>query len=226
MAGEGEAAMDQQLVDRLVEEEWEFFQKVKGENGRASCQDDWRTFKVMRSSQALAWNDEIVRSLLDDLAQCRAQGRNPMMEKYARMMEFTEPEEYEKLKPLLPKVEEGTRALGAPSDRPHGRVGRGAREEYPFVCGAGRPLHSNEDSDKDTSLETYDYCELQTYSQRTLELLAQRYDEADEAGENLYLTTQESTARQQGYGSLHEAERVLAYSTRCCYHDDPLNQRM
>ena len=103
--------MDQQLVDRLVEEEWEFFQKVKGENGRASCQDDWRTFKVMRSSQALAWSDEIVRSLLDDLAQCRAQGRNPMMEKYARMMEFTEPEEYEKLKPLLPKVEEGTRAL-------------------------------------------------------------------------------------------------------------------
>lgn len=218
--------MDQQLVDRLVEEEWEFFQQVKGENGRASCQDDWRTFKVMRSSQALAWNDEIVRSLLDDLAQCRAQGRNPMMEKYARMMEFTEPEEYEKIKPLLPKVEECVRALARHLTERMVRWVEEAREEYPFVCDAGRPLHSNEDSDKDTSLETYDYCELQTYGQRTLELLAQRYDEAEAAGENLYLATQESTARQQGYGSLHEAERVLAYSTRCCYHDDPLGQRL
>lgn len=226
MAGEGEAAMDQQLVDRLVEEEWEFFQKVKGENGRASCQDDWRTFKVMRSSQALAWSDEIVRSLLDDLAQCRAQGRNPMMEKYARMMEFTEPEEYEKLKPLLPPVEEGARALARHLTERMVKWVEEAREEYPYVCGAGRPLHSNEDSDKDTSLETYDYCELQTYSPRTLELIAERYDEADAAGENLYLTTQENTARQQGYGSLAEAERVLAYSTRCCYHNDPLGQRM
>ena len=59
--------MDQKLVDRLVEEEWEFFQKVQGEDGRASCQDDWKTFKVMRSSQALASNDEEVRSLLDGL---------------------------------------------------------------------------------------------------------------------------------------------------------------
>lgn len=218
--------MNQELIDKLVAEEWDFFQKVQGENGRASCQDDWNTFRVMRSGQALAWNDGIVQSWLDDLANYRAEGRNPMMEKYARMMEFTEPEEYEKLKALLPPVEEGVRAMARHLTERMVAWVEQAREEFPYVCGAGRPLHSNEDSERDTSLETYDYCELQTYSLRTLELLAKRYDEAEEAGENLYLTTQEATARLQGYGSLAEAERVLAYSTRCCYHDDPLNQRM
>ena len=141
----------------------------------------------MRAGQALAWNDGIVRSLLDDLAAYREQGRNPMMEKYARMMEYTEPAEYEKLKPLLPPVEEGVRALARHlTDRMVEWVQQ-AREQYPYVCGAGRPLRSNEDSEFDTSLETYDYCELQTYSQGTLELLAERYDEAADAGENLYI---------------------------------------
>ena len=217
--------MDRELVERLVREEWDFFQKVQGQNGRASCQDNWRTFHAMRAGQALAWNDGIVRSLLDDLAAYREQGRNPMMEKYARMMEYTEPAEYEKLKPLLPPVEEGVRALARHlTDRMVEWVQQ-AREQYPYVCGAGRPLRSNEDSEFDTSLETYDYCELQTYSLGTLELLAERYDEAADAGENLYIVTQENSAKLQGYGSLAEAERVLAYSTRCCYHDDPLQQR-
>lgn len=218
--------MNQELIDELVEQEWEFFQKVQGENGRASCQDDWKTFRVMRAGQAMAWNDETVRSWLDDLAEYRAQGRNPMMEKYARMMEYTEPEEHAKLEPLLPAVDVEVRALARRlTDRMVAWVEQ-AREEYPYVCGAGRPLRSSEDSDRDTSLETYDFCELQTYSPKTLRLLAARYDQADADGENLYITTQENSAKLQGYGSLHEAERVLAYSTRCCYHNDPLGQRM
>ena len=179
-----------------------------------------------RLAQFLTWDDAMRESYYEDLTEAESVGWNLLTEKYARMMEFTEPEEYAKLKPLLPRVEEGARALARHlTDRMVTWVEE-AREEYPYVCGAGRPLHSNEDSDKDTSLETYDYCELQTYSLRTLELIAERYDEADAAGENLYLVTQENTARQQGYGSLAEAERVLAYSTRCCYHDDPLQQRM
>lgn len=217
--------MNQNLIDQLVETEWDYFQKVQGENGRASCQDNWKTFYAMRAGQAMAWNDEIVRSWLDDLAEYERQERNPMIEKYARMMEYTEPEEFEKLKPLLPPVAEGVRALARHlTDRMVTWVEQ-AREQYPYVCGAGRPLRSNEDSRFDTSLETYDYCELQTYSQRTLELLADRYDQADEAGENLYIVTQENSAKLQGYGSLAEAERVLAYSTRSCCHADPLQQR-
>lgn len=217
--------MNRDLVEQLVKEEWDFFQKVQGENGRASCQDDWKTFHVMRAGQALAWNDDIVQSWLDDLADYRKQGRNPMMEKYARMMEYTEPAEYEKIKPLLPSVDETNYALARHLTDCMVAWVEQAREQYPNVCGAGRPLHSNEDSDAETSLETYDLCELQTYSMKTLQLLADRYDEAQEQGENLYVTTQENTAKLQGYGSLAEAERVLACSGRCCVHEDPLQQR-
>ena len=35
-------------IQKLIETEWELFQHVHNEGGRAACQDDWNTFRIMR----------------------------------------------------------------------------------------------------------------------------------------------------------------------------------
>ncbi len=38
----------EELIDAIVLHEWQQFDKVKNEGGRADCQDDWNTFSIMR----------------------------------------------------------------------------------------------------------------------------------------------------------------------------------
>ena len=40
-----------ELIGKIVDEEWAQFQLVNNQGGRASCQDDWRQFSIMRGSQ-------------------------------------------------------------------------------------------------------------------------------------------------------------------------------
>lgn len=84
-----------QLIKEIVEMEWQQFQNVHNEGGRASCQDDKETFEIMRNSQFLVWNEEVLKSYLADLQDAWADGWNLLTEKYARMMESTAPKEYE-----------------------------------------------------------------------------------------------------------------------------------
>ena len=86
------------IVEKIVELEWKQFDKVKNEGGRASCQDDYATFSIMRKSQYLTWPDELLESFYSDLLLAENKGWNLIMEKYARMMESTAPEKYEELK--------------------------------------------------------------------------------------------------------------------------------
>lgn len=44
----------------IIRMEWELFDKVQNIGGRASCQDQWSTFQIMRSSQLLAWTPELL----------------------------------------------------------------------------------------------------------------------------------------------------------------------
>ncbi|MGE4487789.1 MAG: DUF4125 family protein, partial [Synergistaceae bacterium] len=43
------------IIESIIQMEWEFFDKVENEGGRASCQDNWETFSKMRRSQYMAW---------------------------------------------------------------------------------------------------------------------------------------------------------------------------
>lgn len=85
------------LVDAVVTAEWEMFSNVQNVGGKASCQMDPKTFRIMRSSQMDNWDDELLGSYLEDLLNARLEGRNLVTEKYARMMESTFPEEYAQL---------------------------------------------------------------------------------------------------------------------------------
>ena len=83
------------------------FQTVKNIGRKASCQDNKKTFYLIRSSQFRSWSIEILDSYLIDLKEAEGKGRNLLTEKYARMMESTSPEEYNGIKNQLPALEEG-----------------------------------------------------------------------------------------------------------------------
>ena len=93
------------LVDAVVTAEWEMFSNVQNVGGKASCQMDPKTFRIMRSSQMDNWDDELLGSYLEDLLNARLEGRNLVTEKYARMMESTFPEEYAQLADSLPPLD-------------------------------------------------------------------------------------------------------------------------
>ena len=75
------------IINQIVDIEWVMFDKVNNIGGRASCQDEKQTFYIMRSSQLGAWNEALLGSYLEDLQQAKAEGRNPLSEKYGYMME-------------------------------------------------------------------------------------------------------------------------------------------
>ena len=94
------------LAQEIVKREWVLFDQVHNIGGRASCQDNWPAFYVMRISQFLAWNKSILISYWNDLTEAEQEGRNPLSEKYGYMMEVTSPEEYDRM------AAEEFRALG------------------------------------------------------------------------------------------------------------------
>lgn len=210
-----------ELIQRLVQTEWELFQATQNEGGRAPCQEDYETFRIMRTGQALGWSEDMAASWLQDLEEARGVGRNLVMEKYARMMAFTAPEAYADMEPLLPPVGAEAAALARKLTDQTVAWAEAAGERYPYVLASGRPIRTGADTETVTSLETYCYGELLTCSRRTLSLFAAYYGEKVRRGENLYLEIQTHTARLLGYPSLAEAERTLYARTRACCHHDP-----
>ncbi len=92
------------LIQRLIEREWTLFDKVHNIGGRASCQDDRKTFFIMRGSQFLSWNVPLLESYENDLRAAQAEGRNLLAEKYGYMMMWTSPKEFKEVRDLLPQV--------------------------------------------------------------------------------------------------------------------------
>ena len=92
----------EETIGTIVGIEWEMMDKVQNCGGRAHCQDDWETFRLMRTSQMRAWNQPMLDSYLDDLRSAQTEGRNLLCEKYAYMMERTNPAEYAALRGFLP----------------------------------------------------------------------------------------------------------------------------
>lgn len=75
----------------LVQLEWIHFDTVQGMSGRAACQDDAVGFFVHRVAQYLSFPRESIIAVHDDVVTADAAGRNVIREKYARMMEATDP---------------------------------------------------------------------------------------------------------------------------------------
>lgn len=94
LGSRGASASDVAAIKEVIALEWAFFDQVDGLDGRAACQDDARSFFIYRLAQYLAFPFAFVHLVLEDLKRLRAAGRNPVAEKYARMMAATDPERF------------------------------------------------------------------------------------------------------------------------------------
>lgn len=199
----------EELVDTIVKMEWNAFDKVKNEGGRAGCQDDWGTFSIMRKSQFLTWPKELIASYIADFYEANEKGWNLITEKYGRMMSSTAPDEYEKIKDNFPDVS----AKKAVIVEEIVKIQVGWMEEfgkqYPKACFNMRSIHTWEDSAYNTSYETYLRGELLTYSDETLRMYGDFIVSLMQSGKNLARLTVENTAKLYGYKSLEDMEARL-----------------
>ena len=201
--------MGQELVRKIVEAEWEMFSAVNSGSGqRASCQEDPTTFTIMRSSQAAAWPEELQESYYRDLLAAKETGRNLLTEKYARMMESTDPPAFERLRSRLPAVEEETLEQIEEIVRVHLKWKVETFRRYPRLTAHGRSFYTRDDTRYNTSFETYLRGELRTYSPETIRLYRDMVDRMEAAGENLEQQYLLETVRQYGYDSLEQAEEL------------------
>ena len=207
-------AMEQEQIQNLMEEvigrEWRMFTSVSALDGRSPCQDDKRTFEIMRASQFQVWGREALLSYQEDLKEAEAAGRNMMAEKYGYMMEYTASEEYENIRELLPEVTEEKSELAEKLVRMQIRWMEDFKRRYPDYGIRGRPLRRQDEGEgMETSIETYSRGEFLTYSVRTLEILNEQLKELERKEENPGIRIMDYTARQYGYESSKDAQERL-----------------
>ena len=197
------------MVEKIVELEWKQFDKVKNEGGRASCQDDYTTFSIMRKSQYLTWTDELLESFYSDLITAENKNWNLIMEKYARMMESTTPEKYEELKKDLPILSEERIAIQEEIIKIQVAWMEEFASKYPKMAGNARSIHTSEDTPFNTSYETYLRGELGTYSENTFILYGRFITGLLRENRNLAYETMTNTAKLYGYESVEAAEKKI-----------------
>ena len=200
--------MERRDIEKLIiQDEWEMFQQVHGIDGRASCQDQYMTFVIMRGSQFASWPDEVIFSYLTDLEDAKSTERNLVMEKYAHMMKVTDPAYYQQIQSILPPISDDVMVLAEAITNQYMVWEKEVGIRYPNVRKNGRAA-TDISAEGRASFENYLRCELMTYSARTLALLMKYIQTHPE--ENLYLKSMELMARCYGYSSLDEAEQALA----------------
>ena len=214
------------VIEKIVSLEWEMFIAVNEGEERASCQEDRATFEGMRIAQFREWSLQAAQAYLDDLETALAAGRNLVEEKYIHMMRTTEPTRYAA---LLPGVVLPTGAARDLALEVSGLLLEQTRilfEEYPYVSGQGRPLYSTLDY-SGISVETYQFGELLTYSEKTLSALKDHLLALEKNNISLARNILERTVKFYGYDSLEAAEAAtkehidkegiqITYGCRAC----------
>ena len=206
----GIASLDKEtLVEMIARLEFEAFDKVQNEGGRASCQNNWPTFSIMRKSQYLTWNMEMLMQYYYDFKREYELGHNLITEKYGRMMESTDPERYAEISDNFPELTDEKKAVIEQIVGVQMQMVEAFGKEYPHVIGNARNLHTYEDEIYDTSYETYLRGEISTYSDKMLQLYGQFVVEKAMSGQNIARLTIENTAMLYGYETIDELEKDM-----------------
>ncbi len=193
-------------IAELILKEWNQFQKVQNEGGRASCQNDMREFVINRLGQFLTWNDEMRQSYYQDLEEAERLDWNLLTEKYARMMKYTAPQQYAALCNRLPVISEQKENLVEKIVKQQLLWQEEYTRLYPKVSRGSRPTDRGSDADWVTSFETYLRCELYTYSERTLHAYLNHVEDMAHRGINMTILNLEFMAKLYGFSSLQEME--------------------
>ena len=188
------------------------FTNVLNINGRASCQDDKKTFLIMRRAQADVWSTDTLAGYLEDLESANKEDINLMSIKYARMMKVTFPDEYEHIKNRLPPISENVHNLVNNIVKYHLEWSIASSKKYPKLFSLGRPVTTAGTQVQHTiSIENYLRSELLTYSENTLNLCLKDTIEAFDNKRNLSMEILSNTAKSYGYDSLDKIENALSH---------------
>lgn len=183
------------LISKIIESEWNMFTTVPNIGGRASCQEDPETFRLMRTSNFEHWSEATLQMYLYNLEDAERTGRNLMTEKYARMDNLMPPLNPEVF-PLIDKIA----AIEC-------KWLEEFLEKFPYINPA-RPIYSREDTADVISSETYARGELGTYSRVLLELYYKDITKMQLRGLNRVEMIFDTMVKKLGYKSLEHANEV------------------
>lgn len=198
-----------ELVANIIAKEWAMFSAVQNQGGPADCQNDPRSFEIMRRSQLSTWSELVLVHYLNDLERASNEGRNLLMEKYAYMMASTHPGEYARMKDVLPVISPEQMAKIEEIVDINIDWQREAEEKYPNLRAKGRPLTTAEDTPFVTSFETYLRGELMTYSKETILVYHEYTLHCLEKQLNLAILNLQNMIVEYGYLSLEEANEKM-----------------
>lgn len=180
------------IIEHILEIEWEMFKNVKTAVP-AAFQQDPGSFKEIRRSIFETWTEEMLSSYMDDLLTAKEVGRNPFIEKYARMDGLLPPLKSDYIIDRIVHIEE--------------RWQREIEEKYPSlyktVC---RNVSESPDG---RNFSHYLRSELETYGDKTLKLYYKHIKKAAEKGQNLAIKSLELLVRRSGFESMEQAETIL-----------------
>lgn len=192
----------EKIINKILEKEWKYFSNLNNIGGRADCQDNREDFIIMRKSQWETFNKETLLSYLEDLNL----KNNPLFQKYAQMMKYNSPEEYEKIKDILEKPTKIKINLVNEIMSIYMEWEKEFFKKYPIFSSMGRPLYSSEDNDIETSIETYLRGELLSYSEKTLKLYLDYIIVNKEKNMNLAIKNMDNLAKMQGFNDSDDVE--------------------
>ena len=196
-------------IEKLALLEWEDFQEVNNEGGRASCQDDPETFFIMRKSYLEPFSEEVIDCISHDFEVAHSEDRNLLSEKYAWMMKSTAPNKFVQICDALAEPSVIAKTYLELIVVYELEWMEEFRSKYPKLSGHGRPIYAKEDTLQSTSFETYLRGELYTYSENTVLAYYNFIKGRKVCGENLILQTMENEVKAYGYSSLEDAEAKL-----------------
>lgn len=186
------------IIDRIIQNEWEMFITLNdGEDplkkNRPSCRDFPEEFKLHRESKLTPWSHNSLSSYLNDLTQARDMKRNLMTYKYARMDNLIP---CENKSPFIDSI--ATALVNWQKE---------FITKYPRIMSKGRALSGGKSGVDWPSFENYLRCELETYSERTLEYLAEDIRVLKKEGKSMSDEVYTHLIRKKGYDSIAQAER-------------------
>ena len=170
----------EETIRQIVAIEWEMFHSVKASEPTV-CQQSPGAFRLMRWMSHSVLPEPVLESYLRDLNQAVEQKRNPMTEKYARMQGIIPP-----LKRNV-KIDE----IVAVESRWMQDVARLYPKTFQW---------------DPQGFSLYESCELETYSDRTIDLYHEAVTKARDQGRNLVEERYANLFRRLGYASIAAKE--------------------
>lgn len=174
------------LLDAILDMEWGMFASCPNEGGVAPCQQQTEAFHMMRWMAHCIHSEATLLSYYHDLQAAQINDRNLMTEKYARMDNRIPPIS---TSPLVDSIAEAESAWLEEAEAlyPHALKGNG-REIF----------------------KQYLLCELETFSDETLENYHNEVQYALQNNKNLVIERHDQLCKRLGYESIAAREAQLA----------------